>query len=114
MTEQEVRVLRVARAQGTGRGDPQRCDLEMQLSRPVDFFEEEALMKHLGVTVDGQDKMLAYWRGANLVEFAKNPGALNGKLMNAAGLGHPAREEAKQRDARIDQLVKDINAGLQQ
>ena len=84
------------------------------LSRPVDSFEEAALREQLGVTVDEHDRTQAYWPDVDLEEFAKNPRELSGKVMNAAGFGRPAQEQVQQRYARINQLVEQINAGLQQ
>jgi hypothetical protein len=114
MTEQELRVLQVEMAQGAGSGDPNCCTLVLWLSRPVDSFEEAALREQLGVTVDEHDKTQAYWPDVDLEEFAKNPRTLSGKVMNAAGFGRPAREQVQQRYTRINQLVEQINAGLQQ
>jgi hypothetical protein len=112
MTEQELRVVQVEPAQGAD--DPRHCLLVVHLSRPVDSFEEAALKQHLRVTVDEHDKLVAHWPDVNLDEMAKHPGVLSGKVMNAAGFGRQAREQAQQVAARVDQLIDQINAGLQQ
>ena len=85
-----------------------------RLSRPVDPCEVEALSEHLGVTVDHQDRMKAYWPKVDLEEMAKNPAVLSGKVMNAAGFARSARQEAQRQTARVDQLIEQVNAGLPQ
>jgi hypothetical protein len=112
MTEQELRVEQVEPAQGAD--DPKHCPLVLHLSRPVDSFEEAALKQHLRVMIDEHDKLLAHWPDVNLEEIAKNPGVLSGKVMNAAGFGRQAREQAQQRAARVDQLIYQINAELRE
>jgi hypothetical protein len=112
MSEQELRVLSVQRAQDGG--DPRSATLALRLSRAVDSFEEAALHQQLNVTVHENDKMLAYWPNLNLEEVAQQPGILSGRLANAAGFGARARHEAQQRHDRIDQFVESINQGLQQ
>ncbi|UXA08320.1 hypothetical protein KXD96_09630 [Mycobacterium sp. SMC-2] len=114
MTEQELRVLQVALAQGEAGDDPKRCSLVLQLSRPVDPFEVEALSEHLGITIDHQDRMKAYWPKVDLEEMAKNPAMLSGKVMNAAGFAQSAREEAQRQTSRVGQLIEQINTGLRQ
>jgi hypothetical protein len=112
MTEQEpLRVVQVEPAQDAV--DPKRCTLVLRLSRPVLSYEEPALHKQLGVTVHESDKLLAYWPDQNLEVWARNPQNLSGKVMNAAGSGSQAWKQTQQRAARIDQLIAQINKGLQ-
>jgi hypothetical protein len=112
MPDQELRVLWVEALPGDS--DPTSCTLVLHFSRAVDSFEEASLKQHLGVEVHENDKMLAHWPKVDLEDVAKNPKALSGKVLNAAGFGSKRRQQEQQQNARIAQLIDYINQGLQQ
>ena len=58
--------------------------------------------------------MKAYWAKVDVEEMAKNPAAFNSKVMNAAGFARSPHEEAQRRTVHVDQLIEQVNAGLQQ